>query len=183
MKRCSTCKIKKPTSEFYKQRSKRDGLQSACKLCIKAAFKRFYYGKDQTARNIRVNTWREARKADTRSKVANYLRRNPCTDCGEKDIVVLEFDHVRGKKFRDVSKLTNQCKQWPVVWKEIQKCEVVCSNCHKRRTAKRSGWWQLEILARVPDQQKASPAKRLLVGAAPTTRSKFRSAGVEGRSD
>ncbi len=34
-KRCGHCKIEKPYSEFYKNKSRRDGLHSECKTCSK----------------------------------------------------------------------------------------------------------------------------------------------------
>ena len=35
--------------------------------------------------------------------IKNYLSNNPCVDCGNNNIVVLEFDHVRGEKKYNVS--------------------------------------------------------------------------------
>ena len=64
-----------------------------------------------------------------------------CIDCGEKDIRVLEFDHVRGVKKRfkhrrgeGVSFLLMNGYNWEAIKKEIDKCEVRCCNCHKLRT-------------------------------------------------
>ena len=57
-----------------------------------------------------------------------------CTDCGYNDHhAALEFDHVAGEKELNVcnAKSVDQAK------KEIEKCEVVCSNCHKIRTFNR----------------------------------------------
>lgn len=68
----------------------------------------------------------------------DYLREHPCVDCGERDPVVLEFDDLRdkcfgvGQGFRD--------RNWQSVLDEIAKCEVVCANCHRRRTARRGGF-------------------------------------------
>jgi hypothetical protein len=39
----------------------------------------------------------------SRRLVAEYLHEHPCVDCGESDIVVLEFDHIREGKVRDIS--------------------------------------------------------------------------------
>lgn len=56
-----------------------------------------------------------------------------CVDCGERDLDVLQFDHVRGaKKFTIASN-----RSIARVRDEIAKCEVVCANCHSRRTARR----------------------------------------------
>ena len=65
----------------------------------------------------------------------DFFKLNPCADCGETDPVVLEFDHLRDKLFDIGSKLIT--KTWPAVLAEIAKCEVVCANCHRRRTARR----------------------------------------------
>ena len=53
---------------------------------------------------------------------------------------VLEFDHLRDKT-SNVSYLigSGQLKR---VKQEIAKCEVVCANCHRRRTARRGDWYR-----------------------------------------
>lgn len=74
-----------------------------------------------------------------------YLMRHPCVDCGERDSVVLEFDHVpdRASKSAGVGELVRRRARWAELRDEIRKCDVVCANCHRRRTAKRSGWRRL----------------------------------------
>jgi L-lysine 2,3-aminomutase len=72
-----------------------------------------------------------------------YLLEHPCVDCGNDDPVVLEFDHLRDKTY-DISRLMSGWP-WSTILAEIEKCEVVCANCHRRRTyaragSARSGW-------------------------------------------
>lgn len=75
-----------------------------------------------------------------------YLREHPCIDCGESDPIVLEFDHLRdkefgiGKGFRD--------RAWQSVLDEMAKCDVVCANCHRRRTAERGGFARAVVAQR-----------------------------------
>jgi len=70
-----------------------------------------------------------------------YLSSHPCVDCGESDIVVLEFDHLRDKR-ADVSVLARGGYSLEAIKREIDKCEVVCANCHRRRTAKQFGTYR-----------------------------------------
>lgn len=67
--------------------------------------------------------------------LAEYLHQHPCVDCGETDPVVLEFDHLGNKSFNVAYGM--RARSWEAVLAEIEKCEVVCANCHKRRTAAR----------------------------------------------
>jgi uncharacterized membrane protein YidH (DUF202 family) len=67
------------------------------------------------------------------------LRGNPCADCGEPDVVVLEFDHVAGKH-KEVSALVSAGVPLARLEAELARCDVVCVNCHRRRTAARAGW-------------------------------------------
>jgi hypothetical protein len=69
-----------------------------------------------------------------------YFASHPCVDCGLADPVVLEFDHV-GEKHFDIGK-GFEAYGWARVLDEIERCEVVCANCHRRRTYRRAGSWR-----------------------------------------
>jgi hypothetical protein len=79
-------------------------------------------------------------RARNRANVDDYLASHPCIDCGEADILVLEFDHVRGKKDGNIANFIGEGKSWQRILLEIAKCEVRCANCHRRRTVERFGW-------------------------------------------
>jgi len=59
-----------------------------------------------------------------------------CVDCGyDSDPAALDFDHVRGEKTLGVGQMRGH--PWERVFAEIDKCEVVCANCHRIRTSNR----------------------------------------------
>lgn len=82
-----------------------------------------------------------AAKADNAAKrkqvkakyVSDYLLSHPCVDCGEADVIVLDFDHVREKKDCDVNALVYGWSSLARLMREIAKCDVRCANCHRRR--------------------------------------------------
>jgi hypothetical protein len=113
-----------------------DGHQWWCRECFRAYFKaRGELHLEQVRRG------RDRRRNVIRELVIEHLIHNPCLDCGETDLRVLEFDHV-GSKEAEVSLLLNRGSRNEAV-AEIARCEVVCANCHRRRTATRSGWRRL----------------------------------------
>jgi len=143
MKQCTKCRKHKSIEEFS-FKIKAIGLRHLqCKECTRLLIKnhynnnREYYLTKSQKRNkhlrFKVNTY-----------LQEYLLRHPCVDCGEKDIVVLEFDHT-GKipKFKAVSHMIRL--QYPLeeIKREIDKCEVRCANCHRRKTAKDYKWYKL----------------------------------------
>jgi hypothetical protein len=75
-----------------------------------------------------------------REWVIAYLIANPCVDCGETHLATLDFDHVRGKKTANVSVLIRRGQSLKVIQLEIAKCDVRCSNCHRKRTFQANGW-------------------------------------------
>jgi 5-methylcytosine-specific restriction endonuclease McrA len=60
-----------------------------------------------------------------------------CKDCGEKDPLVLEFDHQdpKTKKFNIGMRVHGSIAK---LMDEIAKCDVRCANCHRRRTFRES---------------------------------------------
>lgn len=91
--------------------------------------------KAQTAASNRRRVWRN------RIQLMWYLAAHPCVDCGNSDLRVLDFDHVRGTKFKGVAIMANSSYSWNKIEEEIAKCDVVCRNCHAKRTAERHGAW------------------------------------------
>jgi hypothetical protein len=77
--------------------------------------------------------------------VIEFLLANPCTDCGETNVLILEFDHVFDNKTEDVSSMVSKGYGVKRIQEEIDKCEVVCRNCHSIRTHKRANTtrWRL----------------------------------------
>ena len=63
-----------------------------------------------------------------------------CMDCGFSDPEFPEcfdFDHVSGKKKFILSEVARRGLSIAAIVKEISKCDIVCANCHRKRTAKR----------------------------------------------
>lgn len=95
-------------------------------------------------RNPRCNSCRSRRHALTplalaKKKLLDDGRRKPCADCGGMfDLVAMDYDYVRGTKRYNLG----SAYRWvslAALAAEIEKCDVVCSNCHRVRTEKR-GW-------------------------------------------
>lgn len=151
---CSSCNETKKTSEFG--RTKQKGMvKKTCTACEKeranATHKRWRgLNKDRThefkkrweANNSErhLEYMRRANKKSRRKKsqkVFDYLFENPCIDCGEADVRVLDFDHVRGEKVMAVRNLLSRSANLEKIFAEIAKCEVRCANCHRRVTVER----------------------------------------------
>jgi hypothetical protein len=116
-------------------------LQDQCKACRKETDRRIYLNRSEEQRE----RYREQDRQAARRNIAlvyDYLLEHPCVDCGEKDPIVLEFDHVRGEKRGDVGNLIRSGRKWETILAEIEKCEVRCANCHRRVTAQRFGTWK-----------------------------------------
>lgn len=90
----------------------------------------------QGTRYIDMAAARRDREVERRTRLLlDYLTSHPCVDCGETDPTVLEFDHIGQKRFGISVGLRARPSQ--DVLDEIEACEVVCANCHRRRTYRR----------------------------------------------
>lgn len=100
------------------------------------AFQR-HYAANREAYMKRAIVNRTAKRKESREYLQEYLRAHPCVDCGESDIVVLDFDHVRGEKLTNLSSMGHDGYTLKAIQIEIAKCEVRCANCHRRATHRR----------------------------------------------
>jgi hypothetical protein len=138
MKQCKKCLLEKDESEFYTTPYKdKIYLLNSCKACVLIRTRKSYFKDHKRQKAIRKRNTSK-RRQERKQKILEYLLKHPCVDCGEKDPIVLEFDHLKNKSF-DIS--DGHMRPWDIFLEEMNKCEIVCANCHKRRTAKRAGNW------------------------------------------
>lgn len=77
-----------------------------------------------------------------------YLLGHPCVDCGESDILVLEFDH-RDRKMKDgdISHIIQRGATLKKLIAEVQKCDIRCANCHRRKTQLENKGWKIKFIS------------------------------------
>lgn len=79
----------------------------------------------------------EKRRNELRKKIAEIKEAIGCVDCKTKyPYYVLQFDHIKDDKIDNIAAMISWYP-WEEIKKEIEKCEVVCANCHAMRTYKR----------------------------------------------
>ena len=137
--RCSACDLDRPTACFSFADQVSGSLNAYCRSC-QAAYRRAHYVANRPDYIRRAVAQVQERREENRREIIRYLTTHPCVDCGHTNSVVLEFDH------RDpADKLMNVgtmmvSRRWPRVRAEIEKCDVRCANCHRRRTARQFNW-------------------------------------------
>jgi hypothetical protein len=132
MRACTKCGEVKPLEAFPPVRRGEAKLQTWCRECF-AAYGKEYYRENRDVQKARLLRNVAITRAENRRRIIEYLAGHPCVDCGETDIVVLEFDHL-GDKVADISKYASAGRTWARIQAEIEKCEVRCANCHRRKT-------------------------------------------------
>jgi|ERR1039458_437543 hypothetical protein len=90
---------------------------------------------DIEKRRSAARTW-NARKRDELRVIIREAKAVPCKDCQVSyPYYVMHFDHVRGVKVRNISRMVQQpsAQSLEDLLLEIDKCEVICANCHALR--------------------------------------------------
>lgn len=144
-KRCSKCGEEKPLSAFAKSASRRDGRTTYCRLCMQA-YNAAYYQRTKHRHNPARAARRRQVRAELTANLIAYLQQNPCVDCGESDVLVLQFDHRGEGKLFHIADGIRDGLPWERILAEVAKCDVVCANDHQRRTASFFGWRKLDAL-------------------------------------
>lgn len=139
LRRCGRCGGMKPVTAFLFRAKARGTLKSYCTPCSRA-YAREHYERNKAAYVARARKWRDRERPRIRARIDEYLRSHPCVDCGESAITLLEFDHrERAEKRLAVADLARN-STWSRLRREIEKCDVRCANCHRRRTAVQFAW-------------------------------------------
>lgn len=137
----SNCEVPIELQEFNKNKAKKDGLNSICRECSKKKSKE-YYNLNKDVQKQQIYASRTIRRRIAVKFVRDYATSRGCVDCKERDFLVLDFDHVRGQKYKNISVLLTDGASIEVIERELEKCDVRCANCHRRRTAQQQNWYK-----------------------------------------
>ena len=145
MRRCCVCKEEKELDEFRIKKYNKSGepiYQAICIDCNKE------YQREHYRRNKKLYK-AKAREYDKKYKIAVYeflleFCRGGCEYCDEREFACLQFNHLEPEvKDFNIAMMISNKMPLQRIREEIEKCEVVCANCHMKITAEQFGWYKM----------------------------------------
>jgi hypothetical protein len=126
------CGQSKPSTEFHRSRT---GQFSYCRECRCAYDRRYYAERGKVPRLAR----KRAHVDVERAWMDSLKRGIPCKDCGQTfPPHVMHWDHLPGHlKVDEIASMVGSWRRQTIL-AEIEKCELVCANCHVMRTVVRA---------------------------------------------
>lgn len=109
---CTKCGKLLPLDQFG-WRNKQKGIHRAdCKQCHSAYMKNKYQEKKNVIQELKSQC--------------------KCAKCGDNRGYVLDYHHIDpSQKEDDIARMTSNTSSWDKVFEEINKCIVLCANCHR----------------------------------------------------
>lgn len=125
------------------------GTSKRCRPCRDAYMRQYRADNPErftTLQATRVRTSESLTKAVSQAKMLRHIRRYDgivylgglCVDCGFKNhLDAFQFDHILGSPTKRDRKAVLGSYGWERMREELDKCELVCANCHAIRTQSR----------------------------------------------
>lgn len=125
-KTCSECKETKDISLFAKNKSCKDGYRAKCKKCHNTYYRNYLGGNPKHIARVNENNLK------IKKSIVLYKLEHGCLVCGyNKCGRSLHFHHRdKDQKLFNIAKLTRNWQSPEKLSKELNKCDIVCANCH-----------------------------------------------------
>lgn len=133
MKICLDCKISKDESEFAPHNTRKDGLRANCKECGRKASNDFYARKPKEYKE-RAAINRPIQRQNRKNLINAIRSKYGCAICEERTLQVMDFHHL-DPKTKSFSVSSPRDKSLHSLFMEINKCVVLCANCHRKAHA------------------------------------------------
>ena len=129
-KECSHCKKSLSITDFRWKNKDKGIRQSRCPDCH-SEYQKKYYKDNWKKVTSKIYSAKKTRSTSIKDYVREIKERG-CNRCGEKRIPTIEFHHENSEeKEHNVSRMLQGNYGLETVKKEIDKCEVICANCHR----------------------------------------------------
>lgn len=126
MRICNKCKIQKDWSEFGWRNKQQQVRHYTCKNCVKETSLAHYSNNKQKYINRALNVTKVAT-----DYVKELRQRSKCSICPESAPECLDFHHLESQeKDNAVSMMLHLGIER--VQREINKCIILCANCHRK---------------------------------------------------
>ena len=91
------------------------------------AYQRKWYSLNKT----KQQAWNKNRKTKIRQQIAEYKEGKACIQCGFSDVRAFVFHHRNPEaKTTEISIAYMKGWSWKRTLEEIEKCDLLCANCH-----------------------------------------------------
>jgi len=141
---CRVCSLEKDLEDFAWKNRNAGKKNITCKPC-QSLYAKNHYKNNSNSYKDRAKQNKPIYKNRNKNYIIKYLSNNPCVDCGESDIEVLQFDHIEmiGEKGKRIGSFMGHSLE--TLKAQISLCQVRCGNCHIRRTRKQMGWFRINL--------------------------------------
>jgi hypothetical protein len=127
MKTCTKCNVEKDIAEFYKSSRRASGYQSACKCCLDIANKASRASKPEHYQKLHKDL-----RQQNRARFTLWKSTQKCCICPETVVECLDFHHLDPTTKETTISHAVEAWSWTRLQTEIQKCVIVCRNCHAK---------------------------------------------------
>ncbi len=134
MKVCSCCGGEKPLVDFNFKNKAKGLYQARCRLCMKSC-KREHYQKNKQ----RYLENKNRRIEENKAWYKEYKSKLSCSECGFNNPKALQFHHTDDNKEGNIGEMIHNGNSIDKVITEINKCVVLCANCHMVHHANERG--------------------------------------------
>ena len=92
------------------------------------ACRRKWYAENKKSEKSHV----KRRKLEIKKWFQEYKSSLKCLKCGENHVSTIDFHHRVGNKENGISKMVADGYSIDRIQKELEKCDVLCANCHRK---------------------------------------------------
>jgi hypothetical protein len=130
LKQCSLCKKEKPLSEFPWKNKNKGIKHRRCKPCNREYNRNYYHTSGEKTKQIKRV---KQRKLKIKEQYKEWKTQQKCSICDENAPECLDLHHKNPEeKDFNISEYGTAVGSWRRLQKELDKCVVLCSNCHRK---------------------------------------------------